>query len=364
MKNLILCVLVVSLLSGCDKVAGLFGPAPKDVAMEYMQAILKGDAAKAYELQCAADRQGVSKDKYIKFHTPYGYLKVSRAATTIKPLSESLSGDKATVKVEVTSPDETPMLLFINEAGLADAEDPLVFAESVATAYLDKGNFPTKTETQEIALVKEADGWRVFTDEAQKQRLSEAKDLLSRAKLMVEGGSLDEAQKDLDEALAMLSDQEAIRFKTADVVTAIAHEKERLAREQAVRKAKAAAEKARLDYFKKVKVYDFESGRYDSYLDKNVPGVSFKLKNLGDRTLGKVQVTIYFKDKSDHTIYEKDLLPVLVSEYSFLGDNAPLKPGYIWQMEQGKFYALKKTPSEWVSGKASIKVTDIEFADK
>jgi len=45
-----------------------------------------------------------------------------------------------------------------------------------------------------------------------------------------------------------------------------------------------------------------------------------------------------------------------------MGDNKPLKPGYVWQMESGKFYAAKQVPSEWAGGSYEAKITDIIFS--
>ena len=100
----------------------------------------------------------------------------------------------------------------------------------------------------------------------------------------------------------------------------------------------------------------------DAVLDGRVPGVRFKLRNKGDKTLDKVKVVVLFKDAFGAVIAEQDYHPVLVSEYSFSGDNKPLKPGYIWQMEQGKFYKAKSVPSEWKEGSAEAKITEIRFA--
>ena len=94
-----------------------------------------------------------------------------------------------------------------------------------------------------------------------------------------------------------------------------------------------------------------------------MPGVEFKLKNKGDRTLRKVEVTVYFKDHSGAIIAEEDYNPVLVTKYSFGGDNKPLKPNYIWQLERGKFLQAKSVPSEWAKGKAEARITDIDFLD-
>lgn len=74
-----------------------------------------------------------------------------------------------------------------------------------------------------------------------------------------------------------------------------------------------------------------------------------------------VEVTVYFKDPGGSIIYEEDFHPVLVSEFSFT-DSKPLKPGYIWQMESGKFYSVKSVPEEWAEGSVEIKITDIRFS--
>lgn len=108
-------------------------------------------------------------------------------------------------------------------------------------------------------------------------------------------------------------------------------------------------------------LYDVQARYMDSLLDGKVPGVLFKLRNTGDRDLDMVKVTVLFKDASGAVIHEEDYTPVLVSDFSF-GDNKPLKAGYVWQMEAGKFYAAKSVPSEWKEGAVDAKISDIRFA--
>lgn len=108
-------------------------------------------------------------------------------------------------------------------------------------------------------------------------------------------------------------------------------------------------------------IYAFTARYQDSEFDGRVPGVSFKIRNSGSRTLNEVEVTVYFKDSKGSIISEKQFYPVLVTKYG--SDNNPLKPGYIWQMEAGHFYAAKNVPSEWQEGNAMVKITDIEFLD-
>lgn len=112
-----------------------------------------------------------------------------------------------------------------------------------------------------------------------------------------------------------------------------------------------------------LELYEATAKYMESTLDGHVPGVKFKLRNKGDRTLKMVEVTVYFKDAKGNVIHEEDFHPVLISEFSVLGDNKPLKPGYVWQMESGRFYSAKSVPSEWEEGKVDFAITDIEFEE-
>lgn len=117
----------------------------------------------------------------------------------------------------------------------------------------------------------------------------------------------------------------------------------------------------KMSYINKVEITEFVAQRIDTYLKKDVPAVRISLKNRGDRSLDKVKVVVYFKDKDGNTIFEEDYHPVFVSKYSFSGDNKPLKPGYVKEMEKGKYYTLESALSDWQEGKATAKVVDIEF---
>jgi hypothetical protein len=120
--------------------------------------------------------------------------------------------------------------------------------------------------------------------------------------------------------------------------------------------------KAKTAYIQEhLSLYDMQARYMDSILDGKVPGVLFKLRNTGDRDLEMVKVTVLFKDATGAVIHEESYAPVLASEYSFR-DSKPLKAGYVWQMESGKFYAAKSVPSEWKEGAVDAKISDIRFA--
>jgi hypothetical protein len=40
-----------------------------------------------------------------------------------------------------------------------------------------------------------------------------------------------------------------------------------------------------------------------------------------------------------------------------------LKPGYVWELEQGKFYTAKSVPTEWRPGATEARITDLDFLE-
>lgn len=136
---------------------------------------------------------------------------------------------------------------------------------------------------------------------------------------------------------------------------------ENAAREVAAEAEANAAEQEKQKYISEnMEVYDLEARYMDSWLDGRIPGVTFKVRNNGDRTLDSVEVTIEFLDAEGNPIAEEVYHPVIAGGYS---SDPPLRPGYIWQNERGRFYSAKAVPSEWQSGRARAFVTDIDFAE-
>jgi hypothetical protein len=124
--------------------------------------------------------------------------------------------------------------------------------------------------------------------------------------------------------------------------------------------ARAADEKA---YYmtNHIRLYGFAAAYHKTYSDRMVPGVEFKIQNTGAKTLDRVEVTVFFKDRLGKVVSEETWQPVFASEYS---RGNPLKPGYIWQLEDRSYYPAKNVPSEWKEGAAVAKITDIRFADE
>lgn len=108
-------------------------------------------------------------------------------------------------------------------------------------------------------------------------------------------------------------------------------------------------------------LYDVSARYFDSMLDGRVPGVDFKIKNNGSRTLNSVKVRVVFLDDAGRPIAEESYFPVMVSSYSLGNSNTPLRPNYIWQQERGQFYTAKNVPTEWKTGSVTASITEIEF---
>lgn len=83
--------------------------------------------------------------------------------------------------------------------------------------------------------------------------------------------------------------------------------------------------------------------------------VSGELKNTGDRTLRRVEVTVYLLDKEGKTIGQQSNSPVWVTEIA-LGDNTPLLPNYTRSFG----YNVNAPPSDW-SHKVNVDITRIEY---
>lgn len=130
---------------------------------------------------------------------------------------------------------------------------------------------------------------------------------------------------------------------------------------EVINKDDSADKQSRAAYRDKVKVYDLRAKYHDSLTESNVPGVEFKIKNKGNKPLSFVEVTVYFKDDFGETISEETFHPI--NTKSFMSDSGPLKPGYIWRIEKGKFFKAENVPSEWEEGRAEAKVTEVNFSN-
>jgi len=222
--------------------------------------------------------------------------------------------------------------------------------DNATAEKLASGDLPMTTTTSKMTLIKEGNEWRVYEGYKLKDRVAR---LTADAQRFEKENRFDAAIETYDDLLSLKADIDTdsdLHKQRDSIVTK---------REEAGHKLAQAKDNAA--YISNISLYDFKAGYHDSILEKRVPGVTFKLKNNGDKTLKRVEVTVYFKDAKGGVISEETYVPV--STGAIFGDRKPLRPGYIWQMEQGTFYAAKSVPSEWKESSALAKVTSIEIAD-
>lgn len=348
----ILFVLSTFLFSGCSKIDSN----PKDVLSKYLDAIYYGTREEAYQYISEKDKATKDLQKYLVGHATVEqeadkypmvgreFVEVFFSKLTYEIKEIKVTGNQAKAEVTITAPDFASMFTNVMGAAFMSAfageKSAKEMEKMVAENYKDK-KMPMMTEIQFFDLVKETEGWRVFLNWETKDKIDSA---MEQARHFEKEKKLYDAKEKYQQVLELDSEVVEASRKIKELDNEIKSFKEKQ------------------DYISKVRLYAFEAKYYSSYRDEKVPGVKFKLQNGGNKTLTKIKVTVYFKDALGNIIAEEDYHPVLVSKYSF-GEDKPLKPNYIWQMESGRFYRTKSVPSEWQEGNAIAQITDIEFEE-
>lgn len=93
----------------------------------------------------------------------------------------------------------------------------------------------------------------------------------------------------------------------------------------------------------------------------NVEGhayVGVKLKNIGEKTVPEIKLTVYFYDNEGTIIYEDSIEPLDL--YFAARSSSPLKPGYVRELRVNEEFIIGNIPSDW-SGEISGKITGLSF---
>ncbi len=346
--GILLSSLVIFSFLGCDKISS---SGPKKILNKYLDASFNGRYKEAYNYISSNDKSIKTIDEYLnennKKNSPI--VTVLMSSVSYKILKVTKSGDTAKADVEITLPDMAVIFRDLMGAAFASAFgniDEKQIEQALAKKYKD-AKIPTTTQTKTFQLVKEQDGWKVFldwkTEKIKKEKHAKIQKLLDEAEKLKKEKKLYDALDKYQQVLKL--DSEILEAKKGIEET----------------EAKIKAYKEKQDYIKNVKLYDLMAKYYTTFFDKRVPGVEFKIKNKGKKTLKEVEVTVYFKDAKGNVIAEETYYPILVSDFSFGRNNKPLKPDYIWQMERGHFYKAESVPDEWKEGAVSARITNIEF---
>jgi hypothetical protein len=160
----------------------------------------------------------------------------------------------------------------------------------------------------------------------------------------IASGDKEEAQKAADLLKDAPKTTKATKFKMRldpegwRVDTGWAAEKQK--KEQAAAAARAYLPKLEISA---VAVHDGFMGPY----------ISGELKNLGDRTLTRVEVNTFLLDQSGKPIAEDAFSPVFVTAYN---EGKPLKPGYVESFR----HTIDQPPAAW-KRKVRLEITNVEF---
>ena len=307
-------------------------PGPKEILTKYLDATLKGKKGDSYVYLSNSDKSVKSLEEYAGSteDNPIAKAFSSKISYEIKEIK--ITGKKANAIVTVKMPDYTAMMGDIMGAAFSSAfggkkED---IEKVILEKYKDK-NLPMTTTEETYVLTKEKDGWKLFFNW---EIIKKMETVTNQVKQLLKDSKPDDAKAKYQELLALDKTISDTSSKIKELGTDIDNFKEIQ------------------EYIPKIVVKNIQIG--ESILDEM--GVWGEIKNTGERTLDKVEITIYCIDKSGKTIFEKNYHPVFVSEYSFSSASEPLKPNY-----SRKFgVKLDDAPSDWAR-KVNIKVTDVVF---
>jgi len=351
--------LVVFILSGCDKITELTQPNSSDIVNNYIELSLKKLDSESYKFISSEDKKIKTIDEYkrelLKQKSPI-YTEMSKNITfKINSLKEK--DDTAVAEVEISMPDVGILIKKFMKQAFEGILKKSISHKDIESNILKNNNIselPKKIINKKFSLIKEKDGWKIFLN--WKKEKEDNEKIATIKKLTKKANSLKKADK-LDEAIGVYGEILNINTSNKDASYNIKNLQKEI--QKAKQEKKLLIEKQA--YIKKIDLYSIVAKYFNTYLDKKIPGVQFKLKNNGDKTLSEVQVTFYFKDTTGKTIAEEKFYPILVSKYSFGKRNGPLKPNYIWQMEKDNLYTAKSVPTEWKEGSYAAKITNIEF---
>lgn len=329
-----LCLLAVMILfnAGCST-----GSSPKEVISKYLDNYYHGNHEKAYELLSSRDKAVRSLQEFSVKEAEFSAMRKaisSKITFTVKDVK--VTGDKALATVDVTAPDLSGAMGELFSAAFSQVftggKPDEKAMEKIVTEKMKDKNLPTSTKTEHYDLIKEKDGWRVYMDWENEKKIKQLKNEAEKL----------EKQKKFTESRSKYSEIQSISSRDGSVTEKIKGLDEKIVQY-----------KEKQVYFPKIEVKNVHIGK--DILGRK--GVFGEIKNKGDKTLKRVEITTYCLDMDGNVVFEKPYSAVLVSEHSFsMRGNQPLKPNYSQQFG----CKLDDAPSDW-SGKVKVEVTDLDF---
>lgn len=105
-----------------------------------------------------------------------------------------------------------------------------------------------------------------------------------------------------------------------------------------------------------IEVTNYNVGMHTGYRGKE-PGISdVSIKNIGDKNISELTLTVYFQDENGKNIAEDSFM--FIGGY---GGGDTLKANYSWKMESNRYYEFKNLADEVDISRNNVKVTEIKF---
>jgi len=323
---------------------------PAEIALEYLQLQSNYDTGGVKALLSNEDKS------YFKLEHGLSEFIDNKSLTEIREAfapfikykisNSEIQDTTAQIIIIKSSPDLTGLMGKFLQASMASVLDDSSDAEGTDSSKeilaslqdeLSKDNDLPRLEVEKIVnLVLEDGEWRVFQNLKLETILIDAREF--------------ETEKDYAKAMTKVSaalEIDPMNDEANNIADSI--------------QEKIDVERVKTEYFSKIEIFEFEARIFNksSYSD-GTPGVTFALKNNGDKTLSDVDVIVYFLDADGRPIAEKTFYPVTSGIYC-LTNCDPLKPNYVWR-QGDNFYSMDTLGPEW-SGEATIEIKDIKFAD-
>lgn len=328
------------------------------VVETYYKSLFNGDYATAHSLLYERDRWFVFENEFesrFRLNTfPYPQYTAYLFDYKITALNQEPA--KAAVTVQVTVPDLTELTTTLGER-LFDATygGP---SDKELRSLVDGTEYDFKTLTFTHHLIKdedvEGDIWFMFFDFETEEAVAQ---LVRRGDFNKDSGKLKElaaARENYEKALVLLpGNVKALEgLATVETNVALLQEKDLYIKE-------------------KLELFDFVAKDYKAENTEQVaaPGVTFKLRNNGDKVVTKIWVKVTFLNADGSVASAETIEPLNDYVHPAGGQvNDPLMPGEIWQFQDPAFYMTISTGAKWQAdwqpGQGNAVITDIEFADE
>ena len=317
---------------------------PNEVITEYIEAELNEDYQKMYSLLSESDKQTYTLNEYsqVKSGEDAELAILIKKNTNYQIKGIEIENSSAVAIVEFQRPDIMAMMgdFFLNAFNNAMVDTSEIVENIEEQIESDAVTYETFNE--EYFLVLQSDGWKIFEDLQLEKKRIEVTDEANEIIKQIDGymskfdyNSAKESFEKLNSLEADLLDENII-----DKIESFSNQ---------------------LDLITEIDIYDIESRYINTGLNRESAGIRFKIRNNSDYDLNRVKVNVFYLDENDRTIYEESYTPVVVSEYS-IGDNQPLKAGYIYQMPDRRFWTSDSVPSEWQEGNVNVGIAEIQIA--